>query len=221
MTDRLVFSKSKQARFISHLDLMRTFQRAFNRAGIEIRHTEGFNPHPFVSIALPLSLGYSSDCEILEFGLVGGATRESLPQQLTAVMPEGIEILSCYQGEIKLKHIIYLEYKLTLAYGAKVPSGAKEAWEAFLSQESYVMEKKSKKSKKGFVTLDIMPMIHRFSLTEEGGNLILNTLLSAQNPGLNPQLIHLAFQETHPEFAAESMVCHRVEIFDKEKEVFR
>ncbi len=67
MADRLLFSKTGRAKYISHLDLMRTFQRAFARAGISIKHTEGFNPHPFVSIALPLSVGYSSQCEILEF----------------------------------------------------------------------------------------------------------------------------------------------------------
>ena len=52
MADRLLFSKTGRAKYISHLDLMRTFQRAFARAGIQIKHTEGFNPHPFVSIAL-------------------------------------------------------------------------------------------------------------------------------------------------------------------------
>ncbi len=221
MTDRLVFSKSKQARYISHLDLMRTFQRAFNRAGIEIRHTEGFNPHPFVSIALPLSVGFSSECEILEFGLVSGATRESLPVQLTAVMPEGIEILSCYEGEQKLKHIIYLEYRLVLDYGSAVPEGAKRAWDVFLAQDSLVIEKKSKKAKSGFVSLDIMPMIHRFSLVEEEGNLVINTLLTAQNPGLNPELIRSAFVEAYPQFAPHYMCCHRVEIYDKEQQVFR
>ena len=48
MADRLLFSKTGRAKYISHLDLMRTFQRAFSRAGIQIKHTEGFNPHPFV-----------------------------------------------------------------------------------------------------------------------------------------------------------------------------
>ena len=76
MADRLLFSKTGRAKYISHLDLMRTFQRAFARAGIAIKHTEGFNPHPFVSIALPLSVGYSSQCEILEFGLLEGADPE-------------------------------------------------------------------------------------------------------------------------------------------------
>ena len=63
---RLAFSKADTAKFISHLDLMRTFQRSFLRAGIAVKHTEGFNPHAFVSIPLPLSVGFSSACEVLE-----------------------------------------------------------------------------------------------------------------------------------------------------------
>ena len=72
-SNRLRFSKTGRAKYISHLDLMRTFQRAFLRAGIEITHTEGFNPHAFVSIPLPLSVGFASQFEVLEFELRGGA----------------------------------------------------------------------------------------------------------------------------------------------------
>ena len=84
MADRLLFSKKGRAKYISHLDLMRTFQRAFARANIQIKHTEGFNPHPFVSIALPLSVGYSSQCEILEFGLMGAMPYDQVPAFLFA-----------------------------------------------------------------------------------------------------------------------------------------
>ena len=59
---RIQFIKTGRARYISHLDLMRTFQRAFLRAGLHVKHTEGFNPHAYVSIALPLSVGFSSHC---------------------------------------------------------------------------------------------------------------------------------------------------------------
>ena len=95
MADRLLFAKTGRARYISHLDLMRTFQRAFFRAGVPLKHTEGFNPHPFISIALPLSVGYSSQCEILEFVLLDGVSRDEVAGRLTAVMPEGIIVHSC------------------------------------------------------------------------------------------------------------------------------
>ena len=76
---RILFTKSGTAKYISHLDLMHTMERAFLRAGITIRHTAGFHPHPYVSIPLPLPLGFSSQCELLEFGLVEGSTVEELP----------------------------------------------------------------------------------------------------------------------------------------------
>lgn len=109
MADRLLFTKTGRARYISHLDLMRTFQRAFARAKIPIKHTEGFNPHPFVSIALPLSVGFSSQCEILEFGLLEGTTYAEVPERLTAAMPEGIIVHQCYPAERKLKELNYFE----------------------------------------------------------------------------------------------------------------
>lgn len=66
---RALFQKTGNAVYISHLDLMRLFQRAFKRAGLPLTHTQGFNPRPSVSIALPLSLGVESQCELLDFEL--------------------------------------------------------------------------------------------------------------------------------------------------------
>ena len=63
---RVMYKKTGRAVYISHLDIMRTFQRALKRADIDVKHTEGFNPHPYISIALPLSLGYSGECEFLD-----------------------------------------------------------------------------------------------------------------------------------------------------------
>ena len=70
---RLRFAKQGRAVYISHLDLMHTMQRAFSRAGYELKYSEGFNPHPQISIALPLSVGASSLCEILDFKLTHDA----------------------------------------------------------------------------------------------------------------------------------------------------
>ena len=66
---RALFQKTGNAVYISHLDLMRLFQRAFKRAGLPLTHTQGFNPRPSVSIALPLSVGVESRCELLDFEL--------------------------------------------------------------------------------------------------------------------------------------------------------
>ena len=74
---RALFEKTGNAVWMSHLDLMRVFQRAFKRAGLPLTHTQGFNPRPSVSIALPLSVGVESGCELLDFDLEG----EKIPNE--------------------------------------------------------------------------------------------------------------------------------------------
>ena len=84
---RLVFVKEHQASYISHLDVMRTFQRVFPRAGLSIKHSNGFHPHPILSIVLPLPVGQSSDCEILDFESVEDSTGEGVAEALNTGMP--------------------------------------------------------------------------------------------------------------------------------------
>ena len=86
---RLRFEKSGRAVYISHLDLMRTMQRAFQRADYGLKYSEGFNPHPILSILLPLSVGASSVCELMDFSLAEEADLAALLEKLTAAMPEG------------------------------------------------------------------------------------------------------------------------------------
>ena len=84
---RMRFSKTGRAVYISHLDLMRTMQRAFLRAGYPLKYSEGFNPHAQISILLPLSVGCASECELMDFQLTEEVDLQELPARLTAVMP--------------------------------------------------------------------------------------------------------------------------------------
>lgn len=221
MADRLLFSKTGRAKYISHLDLMRTFQRAFARAGIQIKHTEGFNPHPFVSIALPLSVGYSSQCEILEFGLLEGVPAEEVPQRLTAAMPEGILIHKCYPAERKLKELASINYIMNFEYSEGRPQECEPAMAELLSRESLVVKKKSNKSKKGFTEVDLIPLIRSFNIECQSDTMTLDAVLSAQNPGLNPELLRAAFCEAYPDYAPDFVTFHRREVLDGEGKSFR
>ena len=221
MADRLLFSKTGRAKYISHLDLMRTFQRAFFRSGIQIRHTEGFNHHPFVSIALPLSVGYSSQCEILEFGLVGGASYEEVPARLTAAMPEGIVIHSCYPAQRPVKELSRVNYIINMEYEEGRPLEAETALSRLLGQESLVIQKKSKKSKKGYTEIDLIPMIHLWEMTPEAGCITVHARLMAQNPGLNPSIVIDTIRNLRPDAAPDFVRYHRNEIYDGEGKVFR
>ena len=221
MADRLLFSKLGRARYISHLDLMRTFQRAFARAGIPIKHTEGFHPHPFVSIALPLSVGYSSQCEILEFGLLEGTAHGEVPQRLTAAMPEGILVHECYPAQRKIKELAFVNYIMNLEYPEGRPQEAEPAMRELLSRDSLVVQKKSSKSKKGYTELDLIPLIHSYNLECQSDTMTLDAVVSAQNPGVNPELIRAAFCAAYPQYEPDFVTFHRREVLDGEGRPFR
>ena len=218
---RVFFEKRDRARYISHLDLMRTFQRAFFRAGIPLKHTEGFNPHPFISIALPLSVGYSSQCEILEFVLLDGVPREEVPRRLTAAMPEGILVHSCYPAERKLKELTYVNYIINMEYEEGRPQETETALKNLLSRDSLVVRKKSKKAKAGFTEVDLIPLIHSWNIQCQRDAMTLSADLRAQNPGLNPELIRASFCEAYPELAPDFVTFHRREVLDADGKPFR
>ena len=200
---RILFAKYGTAKYISHLDLMHTMERAFLRAGITIRHTAGFHPHPYVSIPLPLPLFFSSQCELLEFGLVEGSTMEQLPEQMNKVLPAGIEILDCYEGGLPFRKLAFVRYAITLEFDGDV---AKNAEESFLE----------------LVSRELIPLIEAVEDTQaQGDTLRMTLLLQAQNPGLNPAILLQGFREEYPQFSVVYSTCHRVEILDEEKKVYR
>ena len=87
---RLRFRKTGRAVYISHLDLMQTMQRAFFRADYALRYSEGFNPHPLISIALPLSVGTASECELMDFRLKEDVALDELPGRLSKKTPPSL-----------------------------------------------------------------------------------------------------------------------------------
>ena len=218
---RLLFVKTGRAVYISHLDLMRTFPRAFLRAGLDVKQTEGFNQHSFVSIALPLSLGYESCCEILEFELLSPVPLDEVPGRMNAVLPEGIEVLKCYESEVPVKQIDWLDWQCRLSFDSGVPEGAKEQFLALYQTDSLVIQKPSKKSKKGYTELDLIPLIHSMELTEWEGGLMLHAVLAAQNPGLNPDIVVSTAKERCPLFQPDFAEYRRCEVLNGNFEVFR
>ena len=83
---RLLFIKEAQASYISHLDLLRTFQRAFPRTELDIKHSQGYHPHPIISIVLPLPVGQSSDCELLDFEVTQDTDGSGIAEKLNTGM---------------------------------------------------------------------------------------------------------------------------------------
>ena len=136
---RLRFEKTGRAVYISHLDLMHTMQRAFNRAGYHLKYSEGFNPHPQIAIALPLSVGTASLCEIMDFKLKEEPELSELPRRLTAVMPEGIRITEAYEFTRKVAELKWLQIQGRFDYDERDPREMAEALQRFYEQEAVVM----------------------------------------------------------------------------------
>ena len=113
---RLNFSKTGRAIYISHLDINRMMTRAVRRAKLPMWYTEGFNPHPYLTFALPLSLGQSSDCEYMDIRIEGGITDEEIMNRLNAVLPEGVKILSVSAPVYDAKEIEKALYFVKLVF---------------------------------------------------------------------------------------------------------
>ena len=218
---RLLFAKTGRACYISHLDLMRTFPRAFLRAGLDVKQTEGFNQHSFVSIALPLSLGYSSRCELLEFELLSPVPLEEVPNRMNAVLPEGIEVLDCYEAQVPFKQISWLEWECRMTFDNGIPAGASQEFLTLYDTDTLVIQKPSKKAKRGYTELDLIPLIHSLELRREGNDLVLRAILAAQNPGLNPELLISTAKENCPLFQPDFTEIARIEVLDGNFAVFR
>lgn len=219
--NRLLFRKEGRGLYISHLDLMALFQRAFLRAGVAIWQTQGYNRHSFVSLPLPLSVGYSSRCELLEFTLESDIPLDEIPARLNATLPEGIVVERCYEAEAPFKRIAAIDWTVALEYDDGTPEGVLPALEEFFAQESCVIQKPSKKSKKGYTELDLIPMVYQWDAAAEPHTVNLHLRLMAQNPGLNPAVLVGTLTERRPELTPDFVRYRRNEIFGADGGIFR
>lgn len=217
---RALFEKTGNAVYISHLDLMRLFQRAFKRAGLPLTHTQGFNPRPSVSIALPLSLGVESVCELLDFDLEGEEIpNEEILSRLNHSLVEGVRVLEVYDAGAKIKHLALLDCVVTMEYDAGIPDGAEARIRGLFDQEEILVEKKGKN---GVIEQNIRPMIRRLSVEPAGmGELALRALICCQNPTLNPMQLSAAIANYLPDLTPDFVRFRRLEIYDTEMNVFR
>lgn len=217
---RALFEKTGDAIYISHLDLMRVFQRAFKRAGLPLTHTQGYNPRPSVSIALPLSVGVESQCELLDFDLYGEKiSNEEIMTRLNAALVAGIRVLKVYDEAAKIKHLAFLDCVVTMEYDRGIPQNAQASIEALFSHPEVTVEKKSKNDIK---EENIIPMIRSLTVSPvDAHTLEIAARVCCQNPTLNPMQLSAAIEKYLPECKADFVKCRRVEIYDTNENLFR
>ena len=216
---RMRFSKTGRAVYISHLDLMATMQRAFSRAGSRLKYSEGFNPRPQISIALPLSVGCGSVCELLDFQLLEEEVDiTTLKDRLNATMPEGIFVQDMYEPTRKNAEIKWLQVEGVFEYDERQIDIMSEQLTSFFARDSIVIEKKTKR---GFGETDIRPAIREICFETGEGAVIVRAVISAQNPTLNPDLLPASLRALSPDLAPDFAKFTRIETFDAEGKIFR
>ena len=218
--NRVLFEKTGNGVWISHLDLMRLFQRAFKRGGLNLKHTQGFSPRALVSIALPLSVGVESGCEILDYELVDQELPfDEIRDRLNATMPAGIRVLEVYDSQRKIKDLTHLDCVVTLEYDAGIPDGTIEGLTELFGREEVTV---LKKGKNGPVEQNVIPMIQWMKIAQISGQEIeISCRICAQNPTLNPAQIPAAIEKYCPEYKADFARIRRVEVIGADGTVFR
>lgn len=147
---------------------------------------------------------------------------EELPQKMNQVLPAGIVIHDCYEGGLPFRALSFVRYDISLEFDGNLAQAAGEAFQELVSRDHFIVQKRSKKSKRGFTEVDLIPLIEGVETVQaQGDTLSLTLLLQAQNPGLSPSVLLQGFQTADPSFVPVYSSCHRREILDQEKNVYR
>lgn len=209
---RIVFSKTGRAKFISHLDLMRTMTRAVRRAQIPLWYTEGFNRHPYITFAAPLSLGYEGLHETMDLRLEEPMDMEELVSRFRNVMPEGLTVLSAAESVYKPGQLAFARYSLRF-------NCEDFTLRELLSQSEIEVEKRTKKG--GVKVLDIKPtLINPVLSPADDGCCLEVTLPNGSESNVNPQLILSALQKATGDDTLTMRVT-RLELYAADGNPFR
>lgn len=191
---RLFYQKKGRIRYISHLDMNRCMQRMLQRSNLPIWYTQGFHPHPYITFALPLSLGFESEYECMDFRLVKDLPYRQIESAIEATLPEGLILLSVKKPNHAACEISFANYKIDLL--SKCSFSLKEKLEQFLKQDQILVEKKTKKGKK---IIDLKEQIRSYQFTEGTNSISLTLSLPAGERMINPTLLIKAFQQQYSE----------------------
>lgn len=185
---RMQFTKHGDMKYVSHLDMIRLFTRIFHRADLPLAYSEGFNPHPKMSVLLPLSVGLESDCEYIDVSFEEGVSMLDCLKKLKGATPIGLDIVKIsevLENSAKPKEIRYAEYKIKT--DCKI---SHDRLDTFLSRENINILKKTKRSE---AVANIKPDIMDLRLDSE--NEILAVISAGSQANLKPSVLLSAMEE--------------------------
>ena len=220
MKIRAVFNKKNYLKYISHLDLVRLFQRCFNSAGIPVKFSEGFNPHPKHSISNPLSLGFESEGEFLDVELERYIDVEEFKDKMNKVLPKDIQILKAEELKTKtsINSIIdWSHYEMKFMMKDSADIDISDFLRQWLDTDEIVMTKSKKKGKKKIDRqVNIRPSIGNIivkGIDNEGFMVIEGLLKTGEEGNLNPTMLMEALKKDLNGIILESLMVKRLDLF--------
>ena len=216
---RMLFKKEGRAKYISHLDNMQAIQRSIARAKLPIWHTEGFNPHAYISIGLPLSTGFSSEYELLDFNILTDDVPENAVQIMNDALPSGLVVVDIYKAERKAKEMKFSEYKVTYEWDENRDFDFASLVSELFCKDEVIVVKRTKRSEK---EVNIKEMIAKFEVFNVDDNTsVVNVITSAGDPNLSPEYITKAINKYLPDVNFDGVSYHRTLVYDKDLVIFR
>lgn len=224
MKIRIKFAKYGALKFIGHLDVMRYFQKAIRRAGIDIAYSEGFSPHQIMSFAAPLSVGHTSEGEYFDIEVNSFSGKEELISQLQAVMVEGIDILDAkplVSGEGNaMASVAAASYLVSFRDEAVLPDGWKDALIRFYDQPVIPVIKETKKGEKeinlkeSVYELQIRPGILHKGMDKAPETEIYFLLNASSGGNIKPSFVlDSFFRSISFELPPFALLVHRLETY--------
>ena len=181
MRIRIKFTREPRVKFLGHLDIMRSFQRGFIRAGVKMVYSVGFNPHQKMNFAQPLGVGVTSCGEYLDAVIADDQNLEEIREKLDLQMGEGFNVLSVRalpeDAEKGMAAVRSASYEITVDEGVCPEIGP------FLDAESVVT---IKKTKSGESEVDIKPLVREL---KKSGNVISMLVSAGSENNLKPDLL--------------------------------
>lgn len=200
---RIKFEKQGYSAYISHLDLMKTLQRSLVRAGLPVKYTEGFNPHIYLSILVPLSTGYQSEYDLYDFGLLCDGLPGDLAARLNRALPQGLRVLAVGEARRPVNQIAYCGYQIDY------PSAWDDAIPGIFEKEVKIL----KHSKRGDREVVLNDYVRALTFTRQGQGFRCDCVLKAGDDPLNPSYItdvlrfhNLVGEEDRPLYVRKSIL---------------
>ena len=210
MKIRIKFSKVGHLKYIGHLDIMRCFQKVMRRAEVDIAYSAGFSPHQIMSFASPLGLGLTSDGEYVDIEVLSTESSEQMLQKINGAMPEGLQAVSYVKlpdnAKTAMSMVAAADYEVR--FDVPVSEEIKEKFAEFLSRESILITKKTKKQE---IEVDIRPLIYQASFTAD---CLLMQVSAGSAANLKPEQVMETFCAAY-EIAPETLPyhVHRLEMY--------